>query len=78
MEFLLNINDWQMSLAFSNRSSLVYAILAVSLFIITAASDNGREMSLETAAGTVAALKSHYRCGCLFILEGETEAKLCK
>jgi len=78
MEYHLNINDWQMSLACLNRSSLVYAILAVSLFIITAASDNGREISLETAAGTVAALKSHYPCGCLFILEGETEAKLCK
>jgi hypothetical protein len=78
MEFHLNINDWQMFYACLNRSSLFYVILAVSLFMITAANGNGREISLETAAETVAALKLHYRCGCLFILEGETEAKLCK
>jgi hypothetical protein len=78
MEFHLNINDWQISLAFLNRSSLIYAILASSLFIITAASDNGREISLETAAETVVALKLHYRRGCLYTLEGETETKLCK
>jgi hypothetical protein len=78
MEFHLNINDWQMSRACLNRSCLIYAILAVSLFIITAARDYGREISLETAAETVAALKQHYRSGCLFILEGEIEAKLCK
>jgi len=78
MEFHLNVKDWQMARACLNRSSLIYAILAVILFIITAASGNGREISLETAAETVAALKLHYRCGCLFILEGETEDKLCK
>jgi hypothetical protein len=78
MEFHLNINDCQISRACLKRSSLIYAILAACLFIITAASDNGREISLETAAETVAALKLHYRCGCVFILEGETEAKLCK
>jgi len=78
MEFHLNINDWQMSRAYLNRSRLIYAILAVCIFIIAAASDNGREISLETAAETVAALKLHFRCGCLFILEGETEARLCK
>jgi len=78
MEFHLNINDWQISRACLNRSSLICAILAVSLSVITTASDYGREISLETAAETVAALKLHYRCGCLFILEGETEAKLCK
>jgi hypothetical protein len=78
MEFHLNINDWQISRASLNRSTLMFAILAVNLFIITAASVYGREISLETAAETVAALKLHYRCGCLFILEGETEAKLRK
>jgi hypothetical protein len=78
MEFHLNTNDWQMYRACLNRSSLIYAILALSLFIVAAASDNGREISLETAAETVAALRLHYRCGCLFILEGVTEARLCK
>jgi uncharacterized protein YqhQ len=46
--------------------------------MITASNGNGREISLETAAETVAALKLHYRCGCVFILECETEVKLCK
>lgn len=78
MEFHLTINEWKKSRASLNISRLIYAILAVSLFIITAATDYGREISLETAAETVAALKLHYRSGCLFILEGETEAKLCK
>ena len=78
MEFNLNINDWQGSRAFSSRSVLSYAILALSLFTFPVASDVGREISLETAAETVAAVKLHYRCGCLFLLEGETEAKLCK
>jgi hypothetical protein len=78
MEFYLRINDWQMFRACLNRSSLIYAILAVILFIITAANGNGREISLENAAETVVALKLHYQCDCLFILEGKTEDKLCK
>jgi hypothetical protein len=78
MEFYLNINDWQMSRACSKRSRLSYTILALSLLIDTAASDYGSEISLETAAETVAAIQLHYRCGCLFILESDTEAKLCK
>jgi hypothetical protein len=78
MEFHLNINDWRKSRDCSKGSGLSYIIFALSLLMVTAASDYGSEISLETAAETVAAVQSHYRCGCLFILEGETEARICK